>query len=359
MINSPLKILIAASGSGGHIFPALFIAEEFKTRSNSIQIEFVGTGRPLEKQLIDTRGFTRHEIELKGISGRGVKGIVDFFLKLPSAFFATWDLLSQVKPDLVIGVGGYASFFPVTVAKLRGIPTWIHEAEVVPGLTNRILAYYATKVSVAFEDAQLKGRKVQFTGHPLRAEIAQIKPKLGVEQPQNLLILGGSQGSKALDEILKQLSAFISVNGFSVWHQTRPENVTEMKENYYREGVEARVDSFIDNMLEAYNWSDLIIARSGAGSVAEVSIANRPAIFVPLPSSQANHQVVNANYLAKAGKAFLVEEGESFRSRLEAKLNWFLQNDNYKKMLEAPARSIPTDAAKRIVDGCMELLGER
>ncbi len=363
-MGSPeIRILVAASGSGGHLFPALLIIRAIKRNFDEkssgrgvLRIEFVGTGRALEEKLIDGAGYKRHVVELKGLVGRGVTGVLEFITSYPKAFVSVWRLISAYRPDVVIGVGGYASFLPVFVARLRGIPTWIHEAEVNPGLTNLILSFLSTRVSVGFDRSSIWWRKVLHLGHPVREELAYVTPIKADIQPMNVLLLGGSQGAAALDQAMIELSPFLKEQEIRLVHQTRPENLEKVRNAYVAGGVSAEVISFIDDMVAAYSKADIIISRAGAASVTEIGIVNRPAIFVPLPSSQGGHQLVNARYLVDRGKALLVVEGEGFPQRLKDALSKLLNRQIFKEIVERPFDRRSVSAASDIAKGCLKLI---
>jgi len=267
-------------------------------------------------------------------------------------------VLKTFQPNLVLGVGGYSSFYPVTAARLKSLPTWIHEAESKPGLANKVLSKYATKISTAFDVKAFPSKKMLITGHPVRPEILEVKAKDSTTIPHNLFLMGGSQGAKALDIAMAQIAPFLKERNLSILHQARAENIDIVSKSYEASGLNAEVISFIDDMVLAYNWSDIIISRSGAGSVAEVSAINRPVIFVPLPSSQADHQKFNAKVLEKQGKAIVVEEGSEFESRLKIALSKILDQKNYSEMLQKKQRDIPLNAAHSIANGCLTLMKE-
>ena len=353
-------MLIAASGSGGHLFPALAVAQALTQhlKGNSLRIEFVGSGRPLEAKLLDGAGYKRHQVKIQGVVGRGVGGFFSLVLEYPRALLQVWKLVSTFRPQLVIGVGGYASFLPVTVARLWLIPTWIHEAEGKPGLANTILSTYSSKVSVGFERTSIWWRKVELTGHPVRGEISTVpERKASSGAPRTILILGGSQGAQALDDGALTLCDVFRERGLRIVHQTRPENVERVRAEYAKARVNVEVISFIDDMVGAYTAADIIVSRSGAASVTEISIINRPAIFVPLPSSQGGHQVINARSLVEKGKALLVLQGDGFEARLKEAVEKLLNAEFYLSMLGRVAQRRGSAAAAEIAGGCAKLLG--
>lgn len=344
-------ILIAASGSGGHLMPARYIADALADRG--YEIHFVGSGRRLEEDIFGSTPYTAHSISLTGLNNVGIKGWVRFFLKLPGAFLKTRALVSNLQPRAVIGVGGYASVLPVLIASSKGIPSWIHEAELSPGNANRFLARFASKVSIAFEEtSDFPAHKKVFTGHPLRRDVAELDTSyMSPNRVENLLVIGGSQGAKALDEALEHLAPRLQSSGFRIFHQCRPEHVERLRARYEEVGLEARVESFIQELGEAYRWSHLIVCRAGAGTVMEIATVNKPTIFVPFPYAQGLHQHKNAETLASKGKALIVEEGETFEERLFAALAHLQDPDAYQEMVDRPKPHRPIDAAERIADG--------
>ncbi len=353
-----MRVLIAASGSGGHLLPAVRIAKAIQKQNPDAVCEFVGVGRPLEAKIIDARGFTRHEIKMSGLANRGLKGALEFLLRMPAAILKTWRLLSEFKPDCVVGVGGYVSVFPVVLARLRGIETWIHEAELRPGIANRWLAFFASKISIAFEAATISGgaRRV-YTGHPVEEALAEVKamPWRKDQMPRRILITGGSQGSRALDNSAKDLAVFFKERGLEIRHQCRAENLNAVSEAYAAQQVPAQISPFIEDMVEAYAWSEVIVCRAGAGSVMELEVINRPAILVPFPHAQGGHQKANALTLVEKGKAFLLEEGPEFALRLRRQLEEILLPDTYWRMKEAPLTGRSISAAEVIAKGVGDL----
>ncbi|MBN8549037.1 MAG: UDP-N-acetylglucosamine--N-acetylmuramyl-(pentapeptide) pyrophosphoryl-undecaprenol N-acetylglucosamine transferase [Deltaproteobacteria bacterium] len=352
-----IRILVAASGTGGHLGPAVEIAKAIRRKEPSAQIEFVGAGRPLEEKFIDAAGFRRHVISIAGIKRRGLRGVFEFFAALPRAWKATSALLTDFKPQLVLGVGGYVSFLPVTLAAWRGIPTWIHEAELRPGMANFFLCWYASKVSTAFAGAKLPNMKnVVYTGHPLRQELKSLQGRhVTDDAPRRLLIMGGSQGAQAIDLTCKELAPFFTERSIEIFHQCRPENVDVVADAYRLAQTRHRVVSFIDDMAAAYSWADVGMSRAGAGTVMEMEAVNLPAIFIPYPYAQGNHQAANANTLVAKGKALVVEEGAHFKSRLQSALEKMFTREFYRQMFLKPCETRSLNAADEIAQGCVEL----
>ncbi len=353
----PKIILIAASGTGGHLLPAVQIAKSLKAQDPGVIVEFIGSGRPLETKLVDGAGFKRHVLFAVGVKGLGPLGFLRFILTFPRTFIQVWRLLSMTRPVAVVGVGGYVSVLPVILASLRGVPTWIHEAELKPGMANGLLCWFARRISVAFEAAQIpcKG-KVLYTGHPIRQDLREVHQHARSVPPKHLLVLGGSQGAAALDRSVPELCSLLGPAGIEVRHQCRPENVDQVTSAYRRGGLPASVVPFIEDMREAYLWADLVICRAGAGTVMEIEAVNLPAIFVPFPFAQGNHQLANAQTLEAKGKALVVEEGPDFGNRLTETVVKLLDPAFYRRVLEGKADTRSFDAARQIASGILGLV---
>ena len=357
-----LRFLIAASGTGGHLIPAVHIAEALRSAYPHCEVEFIGAGKPLEETLVVAKGFKRHIIASAGIKRRGVLGVLSFITKFPVALFQLLRLYRSFSPSAVIGVGGYVSVLPVVVARLKGIPTWIHEAELHPGLANRALSRVADYMSVAFDETRSKGRaRLQVTGHPVRQELRTIdRTTVREGAPSHLLVLGGSQGARGLDAAVPEIAPLLAEKGISVVHQSRPEEAQNVATAYRNAKVSAHVVSFIDDMPGAYEWADIIVSRAGASSVAEIGCVNRPAIFVPYPFQQGTHQTDNAKSLVFRQKALLVEETQpDFARRLKEALTELLVPANFVRMKEAPFEPRGLDAGARIAKGILELVSKR
>lgn len=355
MSDTPLRVLLASGGSGGHIFPGIHIAAALREQGPA-EITFVGVGRPVEERIVGNAGYELRTIRTVGLKGRGVRGAIQFLCSIPKAFATTWQLFSEKKPQVVVATGGYAGFFPLVVAFLRGVPRWLHEAERKPGLANSVLSFIASKTSIAFKDARMPfWADTVFTGHPVRASLKSVRREEAPATIKHVLIVGGSQGARSLDEAAGTLAPLFARHGIEVWHQCRSGNEKAVQGAYQSAAVSARVASFIDEMDEAYNWSDIIIARSGAGTVSELAVVNRPTIFVPFPFSQGNHQEANARVLVDASKAQLVLEGAGFSERLQAACAALLETELFYAMSSTPYTPPALGAAAAIARGVRTL----
>ncbi len=358
----PLRVLVAASGTGGHLIPALHIVNGLKNLSPECVVEFIGAGRPLEEKLIVDKGFARHTINSAGVKHRHIVGVVQFLCRLPRGALQIVQLYRNFKPDVVIGVGGYVSVLPVILARLFGIPSWIHEAELHPGLANKVLCYFADRVSTAFSETRTSGRaKRVHTGHPVRDELKRVDSKtIRSGAPKRLLVLGGSQGARGLDESVSHLGPILAQRSIEVVHQCRPGAMDLVVNAYRAAGVSAHVVNFIDDMAGAYEWADVVISRAGASSVAELAFVNRPTIFVPYPFQQGTHQTDNAMVLVRQGKALVLEETDpNFIARFKEILEELLTPSVYRKMKEAPSETPSGEAATAIAEGVLSLVKSR
>jgi UDP-N-acetylglucosamine--N-acetylmuramyl-(pentapeptide) pyrophosphoryl-undecaprenol N-acetylglucosamine transferase len=357
--RAPFRFLVAASGTGGHLIPAVHIVRALQEMNPDCVVEFIGAGRPLEEKLIVEKGFTRHTIASAGVKRRKLLGIAQFLCRLPVGVGQLLKLYKSFHPDVVVGVGGYVSVLPIIVARFKGIPTWIHEAELSPGLANKVLSFFADRMSTAFSETRVRGRaKVEHTGHPVRSELLSVdRDSMPQAGPKHLLILGGSQGARGLDEAVSHLAPLLAERGIEVVHQCRPESMDLVANSYRAAKVSAHVVSFIDDMAGAYQWSDVIISRAGASSVAEISCVNRPTIFVPYPFQQGTHQSDNARTLVAKNKAIIVEENApEFANRLRQGLEKILTPEIYTEMKRASGGQVRLDAAHQIAKGIVGLI---
>lgn len=352
-----MKVLVTASGSGGHLFPARFIMEELLARGE--EVAFVGSGRELEQSILAPLNIPLHVINIVGVKNRGILGFLQFVAKTPAAYLQTKRLFEELQPELVIGVGGYASFFPVFFAWQKGIPTWIHEAELHLGLANRVLSYFADKVSVTSDTARfpISPKKVVYTGHPIRRDIVQGALWSGEPIPSRLLVLGGSQGARSLDCAVSSLAPWFAEHRIEIFHQCRPESQTELESVFQQHGVSARVETFVHDVVAAYAWAHVVLSRAGAATLTEIAMVGKPSILVPYPHAQGNHQFHNAMMLVEQGKAQIVEEGEHFIERLQESLKRVFEQTFFQAQRDKAQLIRPLNGASRIVEMACGLVG--
>ena len=340
-----VRILIAGGGTGGHLYPALAIARELQSRIEGCDVLMAGTSRGLEARVVPEEGLPLATIPVAGLKGKGPVGAVRSAARLPLAMAASWRLLGRFKPDVVIGVGGYASGPVVAAAILRGRPTLIHEQNMIPGSTNRWLAPWVSEVAVSFDETRerLGGRGV-VTGNPVRAEFAAISPRESHRGPgaRRLLVFGGSQGASAINEAM--IGAASRLSGLPVpleiLHQTGRDGAGPVEEAYRAAGLSAEVRPYIKEMARAMESADLVLARAGATTVAELTAAGRGAVLIPLPGAIHDHQTLNARALEATGAALLLPQAGLTPDGLAALLAEILGDDDRLDAMGRAARSM-------------------
>jgi UDP-N-acetylglucosamine--N-acetylmuramyl-(pentapeptide) pyrophosphoryl-undecaprenol N-acetylglucosamine transferase len=365
----PLRILMVAGGTGGHIFPALAVAEELRARSaareaveSPCQIEFLGTGRGLEARLIPRAGFPLRTVSAAGLKGIGGWRRIRNFLVLPRSAVETALILREDQPSVVVGIGGYVAGPAMLEAALKDIPTLLIEPNAVPGFTNRVLAPVVRKAAVGFEEAAVYyGSKAVVTGHPVRQGFFAV-PRREHIPPFTILVLGGSQGSRALNDCVVR-----SLAVFAKWaepprfiHQTGERDYNAVRQAYQERGFPAEVVAFIEDVPGALARADLVISRAGASAVAELAAAGRAAVLIPFPDAADQHQLGNARVLARAGAARIIEQHELTPERLVAEVGDLLgAPSRLNEMATAARRLARPDAAQRIADLVEDLAGRR
>jgi UDP-N-acetylglucosamine--N-acetylmuramyl-(pentapeptide) pyrophosphoryl-undecaprenol N-acetylglucosamine transferase len=337
--------LIAGGGTGGHVFPALALAGEIRRRRPDAPIVFVGTRRGLETDLVPRAGWPLEFVRAKGLVGKGAKARLEGVLALPLAIADSNGILRRHAPRTVVGVGGYASGPLVATAWARRIPTVIHEQNAVPGLTNRLLARIATRVTAGTEAgaARLGGVAV---GNPVRKEFfaAPSLASLGTNRVPRLLVVGGSQGAAILNRVLPGALARAAAAGrsFTVVHQAGKGRGADVEALYEKHGLAGEnrvaVREFVEDMPGAFAAADLVVARAGAMTVAEVAASGRPALFVPFAGATHGHQEANARALEARGGAIVLTESQATEEEL---------GDTIAALLGDPARLLAMGEAAR------------
>lgn len=355
-----MKVIIAGGGTGGHIFPAISVAEEILKRDPANEILFVGTKRGLENELLSKRGYRVEHISARGIKGSGVKKSITAVF---SAFKGLMDSLSVIRkfgPDVVLGVGGYVSGPMVLAASLRGVPTAICEQNSYPGITNRILGKFVNKVFATFDESLkfFPHRKVVITGNPVRGDILRSRGLKEGSGAVTILVFGGSQGAHKLNRSVPEALAKLGRSDISVIHQTGEKDYELVKNAYERNHIRARVLRFIDDMAGAYSEADFIIGRSGAGTVSEITALGKPSLLIPYPYAANNHQLENAKVLERAGAAAVMEDRDAGPENLSGALTNLLQKDKLNTMASNAFGLGRPDAASVIVDEISRLAGE-
>ena len=303
------RILIMAGGTGGHVFPALAVAEEMRARG--WQVSWLGTKAGLEAKVVPTYAIDIDWLVVQGIRGKGLWSKIKATGKLLYACYQAFIILRQRKPAVVLGMGGFVSVPGGLMAKLLAIPLVIHEQNRIPGSANRLLARLAaTRVLEAFPGSFNKTEEIICTGNPIRQAFMLLPQKsfwhANEARALRILILGGSQGAKILNESVP--TALAQLSNLDIVHQTGSAMQVEVSKHYAHLGLSAKVQAFIEDMAEAYQWADLIICRAGAMTVSEVAVCGLPAIFIPLITAIDDHQTANAHYLTDTGAAVLLPQ---------------------------------------------------
>ena len=362
-----LRIVIAGGGTGGHLFPGIAIAKEFMERNSTSRVIFVSTGNRLERAVLSKAGFDLRSIQVAGIKGRGIWNQIKSVLKIPGAILAAMGLIKKFSPDLTVGLGSYSAGPVVIGAWLMRIPIVIHEQNILPGITNRILARFADRIYISFENtkSRLNPQKVYWTGNPVRQELLASAglPKDATVQDNRqsrftVLIIGGSQGAHRINlAMIEALEHLRNAAGLHFVHQTGEADEEAVSDAYRGKKVSAEARSFFDNMAEQYGQADLIIGRAGATTVAEITALGKAVIFIPFPHAADNHQMLNAADLAGDGAAEIIAEKELNGQLLSEKIQHYRDHPHALEDMAARARRYgKPDAAKNIVDDCYKLV---
>ncbi|MFG6137546.1 undecaprenyldiphospho-muramoylpentapeptide beta-N-acetylglucosaminyltransferase [Halomonas sp. B23F22_10] len=350
------RALIMAGGTGGHVIPALSLARALQARG--VEVEWLGSPRGIENRLVPEAGLPLHRIAVSGLRGNGLAGWAMAPWRLIGAVRQAGRVIRDFDPQLVVGLGGFASGPGGLAAWLARRPLVIHEQNAVAGLTNRVLARMARGVYAAFPQA-FPGR-AEVVGNPVRDDIAAIgETPRGAEtmraRPLRLLVVGGSLGALALNRGMPEaLARLPEAERPEVRHQAGRDKDAATREGYAQQGVEADVSAFIDDMAEAYDWADLVVCRAGALTVAELAAAAKPALFVPFPHAVDDHQTANAAALVEQGAAALMPQSEMTAVTLADRLAALLDPDTLATMAAEARGCAHLDAVERLVAGCME-----
>src|SRR5437588_5875117 len=348
-----MRVLIAAGGTGGHIYPGIAVAKEIVARDPSSVVRFVGTARGLENRLVPQAGFELSIIESAGLVSMGLTQRLRGLLVLPRSFLGARRLIKSFAPDVVVGAGGYVSGPVVLTASLMGLPTVLMESNAVPGFTNRRLARFVDMAALSFKAAlpYFPGKGV-VTGNPVRREFFDIKPKQRDATKVSLLLFGGSQGSRAINEaMIAALSRLESHRQrLQVTHQTGPADFAKVRDAYANQGwTDANVREYIDDMMNAFAANDLIVSRAGATTSAELMAAGKAAIMIPLPGQL--EQTRNAEALMNAGAARMIGQEELSGNRLAKELISLIESpEEITRMENAAPKLARRDAAETAVD---------
>ncbi len=373
-MSSIRKVLFAAGGTGGHVFPAIAVADAMKKASPEVEIAFVGAAHGNEANWVKNAGYRFILLDLDFIKGASLGRKIKNICALPGVARKAGKILDEEKPDLVIGAGGYVSGPLVAVAAWRKIKTAIMEQNAIPGLTNRILCRHVDKIFTSFEHTEkLPAGKTIYYGNPVREKVlvntedrssecqswrTACSGKEAADKPLHLLIFGGSQGAMKLNTDMPLALAALSEadrDRISVYHQAGKNKLEETKKAYQEQNITAKIVEFIDDMGAAYQWADLLVCRAGATSLAEIKASAKASILVPFPFAAHNHQEKNADAVVAIGAAIKVLNDE-VAEKMPAILEDLLENqDKIESMAKAAFADAKPDAAANIARNCLEI----
>lgn len=350
-------VLIMAGGTGGHVFPALAVAQELTQRG--YQVQWLGAPGGIENRLVPQAGYPLHVLPVRGVRRGGLARLVSAPWMLAGAVIRAWRLVRVLRPVVAVGFGGFASGPGGAGARLAGVPLVLHEQNALPGLTNRWLARVAARVLQAFPGAFAERVGAQTVGNPVRAEIAALpEPEhryAGRTGPLRILVTGGSQGALALNRILPRLLAAVLGRELHILHQAGRGRVDEARDAWNEAGVEAEVVEFIEDMAGELGRADLLVCRAGALSVWEAAVAGVAALFVPLPTAVDDHQTLNARWLADRGAAALLPQNRLDEPGLTEALSGLRERASLQAVAEKARALAVTDSAARVARTCEEV----
>ena len=347
-------IMIMAGGTGGHVYPAMAVADYLK--EHGWKIVWLCTEGGMENKLIEAKKYDKAMITMRGVRGKGIAGWVLLPVKLVTALKQSLKAIRQHQPNVVLGMGGFAAFPGGLMAKCLGKPLVIHEQNSIAGLSNKTLSLIANQVLAAFPSAF--GNKAKLVGNPVRqdlTELASPQQRYSVRTGKlNLLVVGGSLGAAALNDVLPKALANLPAGQFEVVHQAGEKHIAALQANYEAAGVDADAKAFINNMAEMYAWADVVICRAGALTIAELACVGVASILVPFPYAVDDHQTYNGQYLSDAGAALLIQQTE-FSVQKATEMLRSLTRDSCLQMAIKAKQLAKPEATATVAKICMEM----
>ena len=360
-IMSYIRAIIAGGGTGGHLFPGIAVARELERRFSDTDILFVVGKKKIESEILTRSGFEVKSIDVEGLKGRGWRKGLTVMSRLPKSLMQSKAILKAFSPAFILGMGGYSAG-PVCVAgRFMGIPTAIHEQNSYPGLTNRLLSKYVDRIFISFEESRthFKHKTPVLTGNPVREEFFSMSKDLNeTRQDFTVMVVGGSQGAKAINRIFAEALLILKNQGkqLSVIHQTGRLDHEHVVADYEKKGLQGELLPFIQDMIGAYKRADLVVGRAGATTIFELAALGKPSILIPFPYAANRHQEVNANSLVVAGGAEMIPEHDLTGEVMANSLINYMENPSLLKEMGNKARKIARpNAARDIVDQLMEI----
>ena len=343
-----MRVILAGGGTGGHVIPALAIAQELR-RDYVAEVLFIGTARGIENRLVPAAGFPLRLIEVGALKNVSLATRLKTAFDLPRAVWDSWRMLAEFRPHVVIGVGGYASGPAMFAAALSSVPTLAFEPNVIPGFANRLVAPMISAAAVHFQETCRYFPRCRLTGVPVRHGFFEVKQRNPAGTRPTLLVFGGSQGAHSINRAMIDSLPLIreKLGDIHIVHQTGERDYNDGLVAYQRARVSAEVYRFIDDMPAMFARADLLVCRSGASTVAEVAAAGKPAIFIPFPRSADNHQKLNAQALERAGAAVMLEESNLTSERLVELLSVLFRDGSRLDRMGAAARRLSHPEAAR------------
>ena len=353
--------MIMAGGTGGHVFPALAVADVLRARGHAVA--WIGTRQGLEARVVPAAGVDIEWIEVGGLRGKGWRTLLMSPWRLARAVHQARRIFRRVRPAVALGMGGFASGPGGLAARLSGCPLVLHEQNAVPGITNRVLSRVARRVLQGFPGSFGSARHAEYVGNPVRAAIAAVPPPerrfAGRRGAPRVLVMGGSQGARILNDTLPAAIAQLHLTQHpEVWHQTGARDAESVTAVYRQLGIPARVLPFIEDMAEAYAWADLAVCRAGALTVAELTAAGLGAVLIPFAAAVDDHQTRNAQFLVQAGAAELLPQAQLSIANLNSILQRLLASRQILLTMAQHARALAKpDATVKVAEACLQAGG--
>ena len=365
--NRSISLIIAGGGTGGHLFPGIAVAEEVLAAGTGNRVRFIGTGNRFETGVLRRKGFEQEVITVQSLKGKTIFLQVKALISLPSSILSALWVLRKLRPDVVLGVGGYSAGPVVVAAWIIGIPRALHEQNVIPGMTNRMLSYLADRIYVSFENTRIKAskRKIHMTGNPVRKEILSCventvtaaKGPATRENPFTVFIVGGSQGAHRINTAVVEALAHIRSKDRVVFiHQTGDADEDAVRKAYTDHNIAGTVKPFFNRMDRQYRKADLVVCRAGASTIAELTVLGKGVLFVPYPFAADDHQAINAHQLVSAGAAEMILEKDLSGALLARKIEGYASSPERLESMAVNMRKLAKpDAAKAIVEDLYDL----